>query len=299
VDGDNEEALRAIRRAAELAPGSKAVFNRAWIAIRVNRPQEAIEALLSLDPERGPMRGWPGYWENLRQVLYMLGEHEEALEASRRACELCADAEVAEWFCLYYPTTSLAASGHVEEAIAMFTELDASSVGFAEQTAQCLLGYGHVDAARQLAIRVISWLEDRPDEETRTADHRQVYGWTLFNYGRVEEARTVFDSLVGEDADNVYYRGTRGFFAATAGDSAQARRDAEWLTSLNRPYLRGSNTFRRAAIAGALGEREDAVRLLRQAFSEGAPYGWNLTWFAEFAPLRDYPPFQQLMRPKG
>ncbi len=95
------------------------------------------------------------------------------------------------------------------------------------------------------------------------------------------------------------YRGTRGFFAAMAGDTAQARTDAEWLTTLDRPYLHGVNTLGRAIIAGALGEREEAVRLLRQAFSEGVVYGWYLTWDSAFLPLRDYPPLQELIRPKG
>ena len=45
VRGENEVALRTIRRAAELAPGSKAVYNVAWTALRTGRLEEAVEAL--------------------------------------------------------------------------------------------------------------------------------------------------------------------------------------------------------------------------------------------------------------
>jgi tetratricopeptide (TPR) repeat protein/tRNA A-37 threonylcarbamoyl transferase component Bud32 len=302
VDGDIEEALRAIRRAAEVAPGSKAVYNRALMANGDNRPQEALDALLTLDPERGPMRGWPGYWTVQLDALQMLGEHEEALEAIRRGCELYGGVGASEdtrFSCLVIPSTSLAALGRSEEAIAMFADLDAFSIGVARYAAQSLLGYGHVDAARQLLSRIISWLEDRPEEEKRTADHHAVYGWALFDYGRIDEAQMVFESLVDDDASKVTYRGVRGFFAAIAGDSAQARTDAGWLATLDRPYLYGGNTYWRAAIAGALGERDEAVNLLRQAFSEGFQHNWTMLWRSELSPLRDYPPFQEWLRPKG
>jgi len=296
VDGDNAAALAAVRRAAELAPGSKAVYNRAYMAVSNNRPQEAVDALLTLDPARGPMRDWVGYWTQLSEALNMLGRHEEAHEAATRGCELHPDFE---YLCLLEPALTLAALGRDEEVVDMFVDLDAPSVSVAGLAAECLLGYGHTEAARHLADRVISWLEERPDEERSTADHRAVYGWALYDYGRIDEAWTVFDSLVDDDPGNVVYRGSRGFLAAVGGDSAQARTDAEWLAALDRPYTRGGNTYWRGVIAGALGERDEAVRLLRQAFSEGLEYGWYLTWYSEFLPLRDYPPFQELIRPKG
>jgi tetratricopeptide (TPR) repeat protein len=226
----------------------------------------------------------------------MLGEHEEALEAARRGCELHPDNER---LCLRSPSVSLAALGRAEEAIAMFAVLDASSIGSAGAGAECLLGYGYVDAAQQLLNRRISWLENRPDEEKSLPIHRSRYGWTLLYLGQAAEARIVFDSLVEDDADNLGVRAVRGFFAAMEGDSAQARTDAEWLATLDRPYMLGFNTYWRAAISGALGERDDGLNLLRQAFSEGWYHSWEHAWYAELAPLRDHPEFQELMRPKG
>jgi tetratricopeptide (TPR) repeat protein len=42
MSGDYPAALAAIRRAAEMAPGSKAVYNYAHVAIRMNRPREQL-----------------------------------------------------------------------------------------------------------------------------------------------------------------------------------------------------------------------------------------------------------------
>lgn len=58
----------------------------------------------------------------------------------------------------------------------------------------------------------------------------------------------------------------------------------------------------RPSIAAALGEREEAMRLLRQSFEEAGNRG-DLMRAAHraqsFELLRDYPPYQQFMRPRG
>ncbi len=48
-------------------------------------------------------------------------------------------------------------------------------------------------------------------------------------------------------------RGGRGYTAALRGDTAQARRDVEWLTDLQTPYLHGQHRFFSASIVAALG----------------------------------------------
>ena len=48
-----------------------------------------------------------------------------------------------------------------------------------------------------------------------------------------------------------------------------------------------------------LGEREQAVALLREAFSQGLQHGLQLHLTTDFDALRDYPPFQELLRPRG
>jgi hypothetical protein len=72
---------------------------------------------------------------------------------------------------------------------------------------------------------------------------------------------------------------------------AQARADGS----------RGLPEWLRARIAAALGERDVAVGLLRDAFARGATWGFRLDLHRDpaFESLRGYPPFQELMRPQG
>ncbi len=71
------------------------------------------------------------------------------------------------------------------------------------------------------------------------------------------------------------------------------------MQRLDRPYLFGANTYWRARIAALLGERERAVSLLRDGFAQGRSYGAYLHAEYDLEPLRGYPPFEELLRPKG
>ena len=57
-------------------------------------------------------------------------------------------------------------------------------------------------------------------------------------------------------------------------------------------------------IAALLGEKELAVRLLQEALSQGVLYQLQLGLYyihpnMDLEPLYDYPPFQELIKPKG
>jgi hypothetical protein len=41
------------------------------------------------------------------------------------------------------------------------------------------------------------------------------------------------------------------------------------------------------------------VQLLRDAFAQGLPFDLRFHGDVNLEPLRDYPPFQELLRPKG
>jgi hypothetical protein len=54
-----------------------------------------------------------------------------------------------------------------------------------------------------------------------------------------------------------------------------------------------------AGIAAALGRREDAVRLLGRSVQEGHARRWSWHTEPDFASLLDYPPFLELLKPRG
>jgi len=71
------------------------------------------------------------------------------------------------------------------------------------------------------------------------------------------------------------------------------------LAAIDRRFLFGGHTYWRACIASLLGEKEQAVALLKEAFSQGCGYGVHLRQAIDLEPLWDYPPFKELLRPKG
>jgi tetratricopeptide (TPR) repeat protein len=311
LHGDLERGMLAIRRAAEMAPGSRAWYNRGLQSVWTNRPREAFAALSALDPERGAMRGWSGYWTELTAALHMLGEHERELEVARRAGQLFPNRP---GWTLGLQARALGALGRIEELNSILDQM--VRVGPPDRTrltsvlaVQTLRSHGHIGAADDVLSDAIDWFEARPPAEAASVRHRESYGDVLFLAGRKDGAQRVFDMLVSEfpDSDDMTHRGRvdlthrgrRGFIAAVRGDTALALADERWLADLARPHMWGNNTFYRGVILGALGQQAEAVMLLRQSFNEGKRASWLGTAEYCLAPLRDYPPFQELMRPKG
>jgi len=97
----------------------------------------------------------------------------------------------------------------------------------------------------------------------------------------------------------VNYTGFLGVISVRLGNDDEVSGISDGLAALDRPYLWGSNTLWRARIAALLGDREQAVELLRQSFNEGNSLRLDLHRDIDFESLREYPPFQELMRPKG
>jgi tetratricopeptide (TPR) repeat protein len=256
--------------------------------------------LQPINPERGFFRETPLYWQVLADAHQGLGDFEQALEAGRRGCAL----HPQDAGCLHKQAVALAALGRIEEIWPVLDGIEAStSVRYRRRNlvlvVEALQFYGHIEMAHAVAERVVNWFESRSSDEAASTGHRRLYGRALFLAGRLAESQDVLESLVHEYPESVEFRGLRGVIVATRGDSVQALQDAEWLGELNRPYLRGQHKYWTGAIAGALGDRERAVDLLRQAFTEGQylyPWSWSSL---ELDVLRDYPPFQELIRPKG
>jgi serine/threonine-protein kinase len=300
---DREGILAAVRRAARLAPGSPAVSNLAYFALEQNRPREALEALRAIDPERGWFRGSTIHWYLHVRAHHMLGENDRALEVARQADRHLPDGGA---YILQLQARTLANLGRVEELDNLLDEIAlAPDVGWVRiamtQAVQALRVHGHMDAAATIATRVIDWFETRPLDETMTPGHRSRYGMVLFLANRRDEAQDVFDALVAEFPEDMALRGMRGFVAASRGDTALAHSDMEWFDSAVRPDgFMLLTLWPRGIIAGGLGDHGRAVELIRQATSQR---GWDYELYPRthwlHDPLRDYQPFEELMRPKG
>lgn len=90
--------------------------------------------------------------------------------------------------------------------------------------------------------------------------------------------------------------------AAIRGDREVAFGISKQLEEIKKPYLWGRHMYWRAIIAAWLGEKETAVRLLQEAIGQGLQESTDnadLNKDMDLEPLRDYPPFQELIKPKG
>ena len=183
----------------------------------------------------------------------------------------------------------------VDETLARPDQLSQSAPRVMLVAARELDAHGNPQAARAMWDRVVRWYDVQPSDRQESARPRHWLGDALQFSGRYEEARVVF-----ETHPNV---GTRlshmGVLAARLGRIDEAQQFSDSLAAMAGPGVFGGPTWSLALIAAALGERERAVRLLREAFTLGWQYGVGRHSDPDLASLRDYPPFQELMRPKG
>ena len=319
--GDRAEALRASRAMASLAPASETLYLVAEDARALNRPREAVDALVALGPDRGFTRGWWVYWDELTTALHLLGDHraelKQALEGARRFPD---NPQV-----LMTQVRALAALGRADEvmqrlaasvnlpAMQGWTPADGMVVAALE-----LRAHGHAAAGDAALAQARDWLAGRSAAEAASEEHRLRVALVSYIAGRLADAQRQFqllaapdrlgrsDSLgaagaaavTGDGWDQLDYVGYLGVIAARQGNREPALRVDRTLADLKRPYSFGRHTVWRARIQALLGERDVAVGLLREAIAQGYPHAHALHTDLAFDSLRNYPPFVELLKPK-
>jgi tetratricopeptide (TPR) repeat protein len=163
-----------------------------------------------------------------------------------------------------------------------------------DEVGRDLLAHGHRQEARVVFARAIRFYEFLPP--AAQADQRSDFALILYDLGRWTEALPIMQQ---NDLDT---RTALGAVYARLGDRRAVEQVDGWLAARKGPYLNGEHTRARARLAAILGDRERAVALLRQALDEGAfldgGHGLGLHSDPDLESLRDYPPFQELTRPK-
>ena len=167
------------------------------------------------------------------------------------------------------------------------------------EAAQELRAHRHLEAYKEVAARAVDWYRDRLSEKEATEKERYDLARALYIAEQWEECLALIEELASEKPDNIDYKGYLGTLAARKGDREEALRISTELKNIDRPYLFGNHTYWCACIASLLGEREQAVALLQNAFAQGLDYGVYLHREMDLEPLRNYKPFQELLKPKG
>jgi hypothetical protein len=152
---------------------------------------------------------------------------------------------------------------------------------------------GHEEQSRSVAERALDWFVARDP-----VAYQQPRARALFLADRPEEALALLGPLVEDNPDDLTVHGYLGIALALTGSRDSAEAEAKWFEELDRPYLRGRNEYWQAAILAHLGRKDEAVRLLRQAFPKGLSY-INIAADANFMPLWGYDAFERVIAPKG
>ena len=162
-----------------------------------------------------------------------------------------------------------------------------------------LRAHGSREASLRVANRALERLRALPPEKLKTASTRETLRVFLWQAELWSEAQEIAAELAKERPENIDDLGWLGRLACRLGNQAGARRVEEQLAAVKRPYLYGAHTYQRACIAALLGEKERAVILLEEAVSQGYVSWIIIHRDMDLEPLRGYPPYEELVKPKG
>ena len=159
--------------------------------------------------------------------------------------------------------------------------------------------HGAKDLSLAYAKRALQWYREKAAGRGAGEEESTGLAEALYDAEQWEEARSIFRELSQKHPEDIDHLGYLGALAARLGDREEALLSSDRLKAVERPFLFGAPSYWRACIASILGEREQAVSLLRDAFAQGYPYGVSVLSDMNLERLRGYGPFKELIEPKA
>jgi serine/threonine protein kinase/tetratricopeptide (TPR) repeat protein/TolB-like protein len=306
LDGNLRAELAATAEWARLAPGIESYYMLGTAYAKVHQPRAALDALsrIAVDEQLGHL-GPGGTWHyNLRlSVLHELGEYTKQLEAARLGQKVYP----ADGAFLSQEAGALIALGRIGEVEGVIgrcqsATLRSGSVGaMLYRASRELAVHGRADAAKAMAGRAAVWYKERLELAKPTPALRSSLANALLQAGDCEQGLALRRDLAHELPDNLSYQSSYATtLVACAGSREEARKIAERLDKLERPFLLGEHLYERARILAALGDGDGAVRALQAAFDQGK--GWDAAEMHLdrcWDPIRSHPGLVEWMKPKG
>lgn len=252
--GDRPAALRAIRRAAAIAPASKASYNLAVELMEQGRPAEALDALRPLGGADGSMAGFVPYPATIAVLHHLLGAHRRELAAIRDMQRRYPE----ERWGLVLEMNALAALGREEAVLSRFDDFLATAgnaagmhpLDAAAQVADELRRHGHPAAAATVLTAALDWWERRGDESGRVDALRRA--WLLARLERWGEAAALTARFTGEADVSFDELATAALTAAGRGDREHALALAAAASARLPAYDFGADHFLAASLHARL-----------------------------------------------
>jgi len=304
LDGDHQRALQQMRSCLELAPRSTLIkFGVARNLLICARPREALEVLSTVDD----LGLWSGagpcffLFSVKANAQHVLGFFDGELESARQGIEACGN----QVYLQRIRARALIGKGDVNLVEKVLN--DGLQAPDARQSSQSLFldiareldAHGHTSLAVSIAERGVVHARDHLRMDEVSEWQRLRYAQLLTMLGRFDEANQILLALNDEIPDDDDVLGWLGIAAATRGETEAATRYSTMLRDLNRSYHLGWTNFYRAAIAAHLGRSDEALSLLRVAFSRGYPWSDGVHTNLELKPLRGHPEFEAILNPDG
>jgi tetratricopeptide (TPR) repeat protein len=318
LTGDPNRALEASRAQLELRPVGDAISQVVACLWGLNRPRAAYQELSAWwekhQSELPPQSRGQTYAGLLATTALMHLMYDEYDAALAKLVEM-------EKALAGYPYTALpwlrfvtfGELGREEDQRKLIAEM-ASTPGSARLEPLALQWMAYQQALHlgrpEAAARWLADMERLRAEIERTGrtepELDTVLMWLHDAAGRPEEALKVNDRIVQRLGETVNTVGSRAVFLRELGRIQEAEAEERRVERWERRNTRGLPAFWRARIAARAGDKERAVGLLREAIAGGLWFGgFNSPTFnfgrsePDFAKLRGYAPYEELIKPKG
>jgi DNA-binding SARP family transcriptional activator/TolB-like protein len=300
--GSPEEGVRAARNLFSAQPIE--AYNVMLALVRARRGTEALDYYSHRDTVILQHRTWQAWDAVAARAYHMLGRFEEELALARAG----KGREPRYYLHWEREVRALGALGRVPEIEELITEshgleIQGAPVRLMSAAAQELSLHGWPEEARAYAERAVEGALHWPDSLRPTAAARNLHMDMLRILGRQAEVVAIYDEQSRRlEAGGLHYRilamRDRILLGDTVGalalvDSARTQPISAFVGS---GWPRAAPLYHGAHILSLLGRGDEAVALLREAMNNGWRLGADepLQWY--WAPIKDHPPFQELVK---
>ncbi len=291
--------IDGLRRAASLWPDRYAT-NLVQTLNYAGRPREALDVAKTVDPSKGFLRGWATHFQTLVTSHLLLGDYKGAL----RTAEEGETRFPGQTLTVCYHAIALGVLGKVHEADSILNFVVAGTRPIPTFTEQgCHDRYTSYVASlrpgpegRNLVQSQVKYLESSAGLLPNGKVNRGAIWYWVTLLGDTVRSLAMADSLAREQPGNRFGPLRIAIAHAFAGRRAEAVKAEDAGLAIPTPSRdNGGTEFWRAVIATGLGDKEKAVRLLRDSMRLGVNATDIYLWGPVFSSLHGYPPFEALI----